>query len=141
MRQHASILSAIAPLISIAWTGCAATISKTEDSLPIDYTLAGSGTVTLPAYGFGRSENATATEIPLVGFVPCTNLAAGPSCASTTYVQQVAPDRQTVVANSVDILRGAAAGSLCNSPTLAIVANVDADCTLMVDVHGYLTAQ
>jgi hypothetical protein len=182
MRQHESILSAIALLMTIAWAGCAATIPKTgtltspENSVLIDFTLVGSGTVTLQNYGFGRGENAAGTEIPSVGFDPfvglfsgtgpgavfidgtsdilsncspgcppagtlaigsvpnqCgdvhrqfTDLAAGPSGTSTTYVQYVAPDGQTLVANSVDILSGAAAGSLCNSHTLAIVANVDA---------------
>jgi hypothetical protein len=54
------------------------------------------------------------------------DLAAGPTCASTTYVQYVAPDGRTLVASSVDIPSGAAAGSLCNSPALAIVENVNA---------------
>ena len=52
MRQHESILSAIALLMTIAWAGCAATIPKTgtltspENSVLIDFTLVGSGTVT-----------------------------------------------------------------------------------------------
>ena len=86
MRQHESILSATALLISIAWAGCAATISKTgtltgpEDSVLIGFTLVGSGTVTLQAHGFGRGENAAGTAIPSVGFDPFVGLcsATGP---------------------------------------------------------------
>jgi hypothetical protein len=60
MRQNEGILSAFALLISIAWAGCAATISKTgtspEDSVLIDFTLVGGGTVTLQTSGFGRGD-------------------------------------------------------------------------------------
>ena len=177
MRQHESILSAIALLIFIAWAGCAAKISKSgtltspEDSVLIGFTLVGSGTATLQTQ-FGRGEDASGAEMPSVGFDPfvgifsatgpgvvfidgtsdilsnyspsCppagtlaigsvpnqwgdihpqfTDLAAGPSGASATHVPYVAPDGQTLVPNSVDILSGAAAGSLGNSPALAVVA-------------------
>jgi hypothetical protein len=134
MRQHESTLSAIALLISIAWGGCAAT----------------SGTVTLQTYGFGRGQNAAGTEMPSMGFDPCVGLFSGtgpaavfidgpsdilsncsPGCppAGTLAIGSVPNQCGDVHLQFTDLAAGpsgAAAGSLCNSPALAIVANVNA---------------
>jgi hypothetical protein len=155
MRQNASILSAIALLISIAWAGCAATISKTgtltspKDSILIDFSLVGGGTVTLQTYGFGRGENAARTEIPSVEFDPFVGFFSGtgpgavfisgpsgilsncsPGCppAGTLAIGSVPNQCGDVRLQFTDLAAGptnAAAGSLCNSPALAIVANVN----------------
>jgi len=135
MRQHESILSAIALLISIAWAGCAAT----------------SGTITLQAYSFGRGQNAAGTKIPSVGFDPFVGLfsATGPGAVFIDGTSDVlsncspgCPPAGTLAIGSIpnqwgdvylqftDLTAGptCAAGSLCNSHTLAVAANVDAGC-------------